>query len=158
MLNYSFDYWITLPETPAFQENIKIMIDHIEEDGESPTIYRNENGNAQSSANGTSVSSGKGMLNFRLPFGLDESELLAYLDEGMSNPKPPLTVESIRSSYLIQLPPDDPDDPDEEPKPLEYIILYPANKAKFLPFMNGNPSINDDIFLSGYSGTQAIEL
>ena len=153
-----FDYWITLPETPAFESNIQLMVDRIAEEGEAPTIKTRDNVNHFSNAHGTAAASGKILLNFRLSFGLDETELLDYLKNGMSNPKPPVSVESIRSAYKLSVPPDDPDDPDEIPKPPAYMVLYQANKAIFLPFMNGNPSINDPIFLSGYAATEPLEL
>ena len=152
-----YDYWIQLPNTPAFEENIQAMTDLIAEDGESPTIQERETGNEKGAAIGTKQATGKELLHFRLSARYDETELIDYLESVMSNPIPPITVEAIRSAYKII-----PILEDEEVVGHEYETIVPPNKAHFLPYMNDidgtPPNASDDLFLSGYLGSDPIAL
>jgi len=157
-----YDYITLLPDTPAFSNNIKLMVDMIYADnGGSPTaLSSGENYSCVvKPMNGTGPASGKGMLHFRLPARYDESELIIYLESQMSDgPKPPIKVESIRSRDKII---------DVGDGVFEYEVLVEAKKAKFLPYMapvpDGSggtrpPNISDDLFISCYQGVEPIKL
>lgn len=164
-----YDYWITLPLTPAFLENIQAMTDLIAEDGESPTILYKETGSSQSAAIGTKAANGKTLLHFRLLTKHTSTSLINYLESVMTNPIPPLSVEIARSAYkIIEVPNVDP----EVPSTFVYEEIVIPNKATFLPFMNDiadgvdnngetitrPPNITDDLYLSGYLGSEPIKL
>ena len=170
-----YDYWITLPETPAFEDNINAAIAMVSIDGgTSPTIKRTLTGFKHSPANGTKANAGRNLLHFRLSVRKDETEIIAYLESAMTGTKPPLTVEMIQSVDLI-LPFDtgvpDPDGDGNVINMLSEIIVAP-NKAKFLPFMNdiidgydGNdepifrsPTMSDTFNLSKYAGAPDVEI
>lgn len=162
MTNY-YDIWLKLPETPAFTGNISAMIDKIIADGgTSPTVKSVSDGNSHSQSIGTKPNAGNILLHFRLPQRLTETELLAYLEEPMVAPLPPLTVMIIQSAKKTEY-----IDDGNTIGHYEYETLVQANKATFLPFMSdvpdGNggmepPTASSDLFLSSYAGAENIEL
>jgi len=153
-----YDYIITLPNTPAFKDNIALMTETIiSSGGTSPTIIVN----TARPMYGTKAANGKIQLHFRLREKLSETSLITFLEQGMVNPKPPITVCSIRSAFKIEG---------------QYAVIMQANKATFLPYMNDvfdhmdetdpenprpvyrPPNMSDQLFLSAYHGTEHIEL
>ena len=165
------DYIILSVETPAFEANIEIMIENIlSAGGSSPTmVIKYKDGDPIPDTDpvefeqipyesmvamvGTGVSNGRVMFHFRLPAYYNEADLINFLETGMSAPKPPLSVESIRSAYKI-LEVDD----GEGGIVMEYEITVQAMRAKFLPYMTVDRDGNTNEFLSGYLGSDPIEL
>jgi len=175
-----YDYVITLPETPAFLDNIEIMLDRIVSDGNSPTIKMTrvnhgteeepeyEDRNLAHPQPGTKFASGKIMLHFRLndKYG-SSAELITYLRQGMTNPKPPITVQLIRSGFKIVWVSDGVDPEGEPIGHYEYDEIIAGSKSQFLPYMNDvpdgaggarPPNASDDLYLSGYYDTEPTEL
>ena len=153
-----YDYAITLPSTPAFSNNIEVMVTNIiNAEGTCPTFvtkYKDgdkipETDPAEYEQNpfkgtdpmvSTKLANGKIQLHFRLPLKLSEPSLLVLLKEGMANPKPPIQASSIRSAFKnVYID----DGLDEEEVPIghyEYDVIMQAQKATFLQFM---PDIQD---------------
>ena len=157
-----FDYWISLPLAPAFTENISLAIKLVGENGGlSPTV----NGDISdpdtplyAPAHGTKSNNGRALLHFRMPLRMNEDELIAFLESVMSNPKPPISAELIRSaSKIIET-----IAPDTGEVTWEYETLLVATKSTFIAFMDAvdgsPPGQADAIYLSGYSGSSAILL
>ena len=169
------DYIILSVETPAFRDNIEVMIDNIlAAGGTSPTeVIKFKDGpeipdsdppafeqipyESMEAMVGTGASNGRIMFHFRLPEFFNATDLVTFLQQGMGNPIPPVSVESIRSAYKI-LWIDDGLDPDGNPiGHYVYEVTVQAMRAKFLPYMNENDG-NINEFLSGYLGSDPIEL
>ena len=177
-----YDYIILTVTNPAFSDNVSVMIQNgLEAGGTSPTIKIKtiilddtdpENiitvtKPVQEPMVGTKVATGRIMLHFRLPGRYEEAELITLLESGMSGPKPPLSVESIISSQnIIYID----EGPDENGDPVGHYgreVIVPTSKARFLPYMNDisdgsgstrPPNNSDQLFLSGYYGSDNIEL
>ena len=99
-----FEYWITLPVTPSFQDNIDAAIAMIAIDGgASPTVKAgSELGRFDySPAIGTKADSGRHLLHMQLRKRYTETELIAYFESAMTGPKPPIIVEFIESTFKI---------------------------------------------------------
>lgn len=134
------DYIILTVNAPSFEENIELMINTIiEAGGTSSTIVDR----VQKPMVGTKEANGRIMLHFRLPAEYTESELIEFLEAGMDNPKPPISVESIRSAYKIDG---------------SYKVGIAATKAKFLPYLTEDEFGKTNNFLATYYGTDPIEL
>lgn len=88
-----------MPETPAFKDNIDIMMQQIADaGGTAPTLrtgadtdgnplppdYRQQVGTVQDA--------GKQMFTFRLAQRYEDAELITWLQSGMSGPQPPIKV------------------------------------------------------------------
>jgi len=160
------DYIILSVQNPAFNENIELMINTIlEAGGTSPTeIIKYKDGKAipgtdpieyeqipYSTMNpmvGTGGQNGRIMFHFRLPDFYNAADLITFLQQGMANPKPPVSVESIRSAYKIL----------EVGEEMEYEITVQAMKAKFGPYMAEDELGEFNMFLSGYFGSDPVEL
>ena len=103
------------------------------------------------------------MFHFRLPVFYNAADLVTFLQQGMEDPMPPVSVESIRSAYKILWIDDGLDGEGTPIGHYDYEITVQAKRAKFIPYMtektdiDGNPiGINE--FLSGYSRADPIEL
>jgi len=185
-----YDYVITSVSNPKFEDNINLMtINIIEAGGTCPTFKeRYKNGDKIPGTDpieyiqipiigtdpmyGSKAANGKIQLHFRLREKFSESELKDFLETDMGNPKPPITVSSIRSGFKTVYVDDGQDDDGNPLGHYDYDVVMQANKATFLPFMNdvqdgvdGNgdpimrpPNVNDDLYLSGYFGSEPIEL
>ena len=170
------DYIILSVETPAFTDNIEVMIDNIlAAGGTSPTeVIKYKDGDeipdsdppafkqipyeSMSAMVGTGGANGRIMFHFRLPAFYNAADLVTFLERGMGNPKPPISVESIRSAYKT-LWIDDGLDPEGNPiGHYEYVITVQAMRAKFLPYMPEDEEGNINEFLSGYLGSDPINL
>lgn len=179
MNNSYYDYILLTITNPAFSENIDIMIANgLSAGGTSPTInietiivddtdpenIITETKPIQSAMVGTKERIGRIMLHFRLPVKMEEAELMDMLEDGMSNPKPPVSVESIRSAIKNIYVDDGLDDDGNPIGHYEYDVVIRAMRAKFLPYMpentdeDGNPDGTINEFLSGYYGADSIEL
>ena len=170
------DYIILSVETPAFQDNIEIMVNNIlDAGGTSPTeTVKFRDGDEIPDSDppafeqmpyesidamvGTGGSNGRVMFHFRLPAYYNASDLVTFLQQGMSNPLPPISVESIRSAYKIKWVDDGVDDDGNPIGHYEYEITVQAMRAKFLPYMNEDAEGNTNEFLSGYLGSDPIQL
>ena len=170
------DYIILSNETPAFAENTQIMVNNIlDAGGTSPTtVIKYADGAEIPDSDppafeqipyesidpmvGTGGNNGRVMFHFRLPEFYNANDLVTFLETGMNNPKPPISVESIRSAYKT-LWIDDGEDGDGNPiGHYEYEITVQAMRAKFLPYMSENEEGDTNEFLSGYLGTVPLEL
>jgi hypothetical protein len=165
------DYVIESIDNPAFEDNISLMLENITSDGGvGPTIVDNN----QAPMKGTKANAGKFALHFRLNQFLDSTALLDFLEQGMTNPKPAIKVLSIRSAAKVVKVDSGETDP-ETGEPIytyEYRVEVVATKTKMLKYMGdvqdgedaeGNPimrppNASDDLYLSGYIGTEPIEL
>ena len=158
MANY-YDYIILTVSTPTFIENVDTMImNGLMAGGTSPTISTRVVEESpdnfvtkpvQRAMVGTKDVSGRILLHFRLPVRYTESELISFLENGLVNPKPPLSVELIRSAdKIIEV-------EQGEDAYLDYEVIKAANKASLLPYLRDQ---NDPIYLSHYLGTEPIEL
>lgn len=176
------DYVILSVENPAFQDNVRAMIDDILKAGGTaptehiyyidgqpipdtdPIEYEQIPVKGINTMVGTGVGNGRMMLHFRLPKFYNAADLITFLETNMIAPKPPISVESIRSAYKIVWV-DDGVDPEGNPiGHYGYEITVPAMRARFLPYIpentdeNGNPNGTINEFLSGYYGTEPILL
>lgn len=157
------DYIIETVENPAFEDNIAIMLTNIKEaSGIGPTI----SDTTQGPMIGTKESNGRIVLHFRLNDLLEGASLITFLEQGMENPKPPVTVLSIRSAFR------EVNNGTVEEPVLDYLVTIEATKAAFLKYMNDvqdgldendnpimrPPNVSDNLFMSGYFGTDPIEL
>jgi len=165
------DFIIETVINPAFEENIAIMIANIESNsGTSPTIIDG----IQGAMVGTKEANGRIALHFRLDEEYTEVELIDFLETGMGNPKPPISAMSIRSALKIDEIDTGETDPETGDPIMEmvYRVGIEAKKATFLKYMNDiqdgedgegdpimrPPNASDDLFLSGYFGTDPIQL
>ena len=172
MSNY-YDYIILTVTNPAFTDNVDLMIANgLAAGGTSPTIkiesiivddsdpenIITEIKPVQKPMHGTKEKTGRIMLHFRLPVKMLETDLIDMLELGMSNPKPPISVEMIQSA-LKNIYVDD--GVDGEGNPIghyEHDVVIEARRARFLPYMteqtdeDGNPLGTINEFLSGYVG------
>ena len=170
------DYIVLSVQTPAFAQNIEWMVENIlAVGGTSPTeVIKYKDGDEIPDSDppafeqipyesieamvGTGVNNGRIMFHFRLPVFYNAADLVTFLQQGMENPMPPISVESIRSAYKILW---IDDGLDGEGNPIghwEYEITVQAMRAKFIPYMTENEGGDTNEFLSGYSRTDPIEL
>jgi len=176
------DYIILSVENPAFTENIQIMVGNIlAAGGTSPTLsVLTKEGDPIPDTDpveyeqikyvgikpmvGTGGSNGRVMFHFRLPDFYNSADLITFLQQGMGNPKPPISAESIRSAYKTLWIDDGLDGEGNPIGHYEYVVTVQAMRAKFLPYMtentdeNGNPNGTINEFLSSYFGADPIEL
>lgn len=170
------DYIILSVENPAFKDNIQIMVDNIlVAGGTSPTMgikytdgdpipdtdpveYEQVPYESIDPMVGTGEKNGRIMFHFRLPLFFNSAELVTFLQQGMGNPKPPVSVESIRSAYKILEIDDGVDDDGNPISHMEYEITVQAVRAKFLPYMPEDEEGATNEFLSGYVSSDPIEL
>ena len=178
MANNYYDYIIETVTNPAFSDNVDLMIvNGLVAGGTSPTI-KIETVLDETDPNdiipitkpiqhpmiGTKEVTGRIMLHFRLPSFMSEGDLIIMLEGGMSNPKPPISVESIRSAtkniYV-----DDGLDIDGLPiGHYEYDVVVTAKRVSFLKYMEdgvdegGNPNGTINEYLSVYYGSDPILL
>jgi len=189
MSNY-YDYTILSNQTPAFADNISLMCENIlAYGGTSPTIVGKFKDGAEipdtdpveyeqiaikgtNPMPGTKEKNGRIMLHFSLPDLLEGNDLKDMLEAGMSNPKPPISIELTRSATETVWVSDGVDEDDNPIGHYEYHYPVVANKAKFLPYMgdvsdgvDGNddpitrpPNMQDDLYLSQYFGSEPVEL
>lgn len=172
-MNNYYDYIILTVSNPAFTDNVDLMIRNgLAAGGTSPTIkietviiddsdpenIITETKLVQKPMHGTKEKTGRIMLHFRLPVKMEETDLIDMLEAGMGNPKPPVSVEMIKS-VIKNVYVDDGLDGDGNPiGHYEHDVIIEAKRAKFLPYMveqtdeDGNPLGTINEFLSGYVG------
>ena len=165
-----YEYWITLPVTPAFQENIDAAIAMIAIDGgASPTVKAgSELGKFNyNPAIGTKADSGRHLLHMQLRERYTEAELITYFESAMTEPKPPISVEFIESTFPIipVVVGQDVDGNDIIEMQRETIKAFDKSAMlKYMPVIvtyneDGSEAsrrpanMTDDIFMSGYANS-----
>ena len=165
-----YEYWITLPVTPAFQDNIDAAIAMIAMDGgASPTVKAGiELGRFDYiPAIGTKADSGKHLLHMQLRERYTETELIAYFESAMTGAKPPITVEFIESTFPIIPVVIGQDDDGNDIIEMQRETIKTFDKSamlKYIPdIVTNNPdgseasrrpvNMTDDIFMSGYANS-----
>ena len=169
-----YDYIILSVTNPAFEDNVDLMIQNgLQAGGTSPTITIDKvvlddsdpdniiyvTKPIQHPMIGTGEQAGRIMFHFRLPTRLDEVALIEMLETRMTNPKPPISVESITSAKQI-IWVDDGLDVDGNPiGHYDYDVLVVATKAAFQSYMNKDEDGNTPtVFsLSKYVGGNTID-
>ena len=147
-----YDYIILTVTNPAFKDNIDIMLNNIYAVGGTiPSIRHNRSG----AMAGTNIATGRFMLHFRMKDRHTELSLVTFLEQGMLNPKPPLSIKSIRSRDKVDG---------------NHDIVLDLNKAEILPYLKDvidsvntdgtfvlrPPNVTDEIHLSHYIGAPHI--
>ena len=164
------DYIILSVHTPAFEDNVQVMVENIlSAKGTSPTeVIRFKDGPEIPDSDppafeqipyasidpmiGTGGNNGRIMFHFRLLEFFNSADLITFLQQGMGNPKPPISVESIKSAYKILWVEDGEDEDGNPIGHYDYKVTVQAMRAKFLPYMDENEEGNTNEFLSGYVG------
>ena len=170
------DYIILSVQNPAFEANVEVMINNIlDAGGTSPTeIIAYKDGDEIPDSDppafeqipyrtmlpmiGTGGSNGRIMVRFRLPAFYNSADLVDFLETGMGNPKPPVSVESIVSAYKILRIDDGVDGEGNPIGHYEYEVTVQAQEAKFIPYMTEDEFGDTNPFLSGYVSGQISEL
>lgn len=156
-----YDYWIKTPQAPAFEDNINLMLDRVEDEGSSPTLTKR----GRNHAVGTTPNAGLALLHFRLPQRMTEAEVLAWLEQDMIAPLPKLTVLVIRSAFEHVYVDDGLDGEGNPIGHYEFETIVAGTTANFNVFLPDETDVNGDPipgqkspYLSTYYGTAPIEL
>ena len=171
------DYIILSVRNPAFEVNVQLMVETIlGAGGTSPSMTMHYKDGPEIPDSdpiafeqipylgidpqvGTKEGSpGRIMFHFRLPDFYNAADLVTFLETGMNNPKPPISVESIRSAYKILWIDDGVDGEGNPIGHYEYEVTVQAKRAKFLPYMTEDDEGTTNEFLSGYFSSDPIEL
>lgn len=157
MSDFTTDYYIAMTTSAQFSEHMEAMLAMIIADGGcSPSMFKRGDINGtifRTPMQGGKTGSARELLHFRLPFRMEENELLLYLKGVDVSPKDDLLALYIVSAFDVG---------GNSP-----LIIKAADKAGFLPWMEDVDDgaggtrpieLTDNFWLSHYTGSDEEEL